>query len=344
MTAWRFALSGLRRGWKSPELLILAIAIAVAVAASSAVTLFSDRVARAIANQSGETFGADASFLSRTPLSEELVGALERIGVRRTALVQFPSMASAGERTSLVSVKAAGDGYPLRGTLRSSSEPFAVEREDAAGPGAGEAWVDLRGWQDLGLNVGTAIQLGRSTFKVTRLLTYEPDRGGGFGDLAPRVLVALSDLDATGLLGPGSRVSWSTLVAGDERQLQEVTALPLPTGVRRVTPQDGRPEIRNSLSRAQQFLDIAVLAAMLLAGAAIAVTSHQHGVKLRDEAALLKVLGAPMRLIATRSLVRLLALTLVASGVGLVVGVLGQAVVGRIAADLMETPLPPARG
>src|SRR5687767_8187925 len=100
VSAWRFAASGLRRGWSSPELLILAIAIAVAVAASSAVSLFGDRVARAIASQSGETFGADAAFLSRAPLTDDVTNALERIGVRRTAVAQFPSMGSAGERTA----------------------------------------------------------------------------------------------------------------------------------------------------------------------------------------------------------------------------------------------------
>jgi putative ABC transport system permease protein len=338
MTSW------LRRWLRTPELLILAAAVAVAVAASSAVTLFSDRVSRALEDQSGEAFGADAAFRSRDPLPAEIERVLAAdSGLRRAQLVQFPSVAFKGDDSSLAAVKAVDAHYPLRGELRSAGEPFGTERADARGPASGEAWVDLRLWQDLRLAIGDHIQIGRSSLRVSRILAYEPDRGGGFSDLAPRLMIAIEDLPATGLITPSSRVQYTTLVSGVPEKIQALRELELPPGVRFQTPKDGRRELGNALQRARQFLDIAVLSAMLLAGAAIGASAHQHGQRLRDEAAILKALGATAGTVARRALQRLLMLSLIAGVAGLGVGLLAQDIVAAAAAGMMRNPLPAAR-
>ncbi|MCC2656573.1 MAG: hypothetical protein K0Q76_1681, partial [Panacagrimonas sp.] len=337
-------MSWLRRWLRTPELLILAAAVAVAVAASSAVSLFSDRVSRALEDQSGEAFGADAALRSRVPLPAELEAALQAEGdLRRARLVQFPSVAFNGDESSLAAVKAVDAHYPLRGELRSTGEPFGAERAETRGPGPGEAWVDLRLWQDLGLSIGDPIQIGRSSLRVSRILAYEPDRGGGFSDLAPRLMIAADDLPATGLITPGSRVQHTTLLAGPPERIQALSKLTLPPGVRLQTPKDSRRELGNALQRARQFLDIAVLSAMLLAGAAIGASAHQHGQRLRDEAAILKALGATSGIVARRALQRLLLLATIAGAIGLCVGLLAQDVVAAVAAGMMRNPLPPAR-
>lgn len=338
MTSW------LRRWLRTPELLILAAAVAVAVAASSAVTLFSDRVSRALEDQSGEAFGADAAFRSRDPLPAEIERALAAdSGLRRAELVQFPSVAFKGDDSSLAAVKAVDARYPLRGELRSAGEPFGAERSEARGPVSGEAWVDLRLWQDLRLSIGDPIQIGRSSLRVSRILAYEPDRGGGFSDLAPRLMIAIEDLPATGLITPSSRVQYTTLVSGAPEKIQALRDLSLPPGLRFQTPKDGRRELGNALQRARQFLDIAVLSAMLLAGAAIGASAHQHGQRLRDEAAILKALGATAGTVARRALQRLLMLSLVAGVAGLGVGLIAQDIVAAAAAGMMRNPLPAVR-
>ncbi|MGH8519391.1 MAG: ABC transporter permease, partial [Panacagrimonas sp.] len=126
-------------------------------------------------------------------------------------------------------------------------------------------------------------------------------------------------------------------------RIQAWSEIALPPGVRLQTPRDGRRELGNALQRARQFLDIAVLSAMLLAGAAIGASAHQHGQRLRDEAAILKALGATAGLVARRALQRLLLLALIAGAIGLGVGLLAQDVVSAAAAGMMRNPLPPAR-
>lgn len=341
MTALRFAWRRLRRGWRSGELLILALALVVSVAAASAVGLFGDRVRRAVQTQSGDAIGADALISSREALPAALLEQLAALPLRRAAVSELASVVLSGEDTLLVSVKAAESGYPLRGALRVADQPYGTARERRDRPPSGEAWADLRVWQELRLQPGATIQLGQSSFRVSGVIEYEPDRGSGFTDLAPRVLIGAEDLPATGLVSVGSRVQYTQLLAGEPGDLAKAEALPLPQGARYLKPDTARPEVGRALSRAGQFLDIAVLAAILLAAAAVALSARQHGQAQRDEVALLKCLGASSRLIGITLLLQLLLLGLIAGVVGAAIGYAGQAVLALLIGQLVDTPLPP---
>ena len=340
IAALRFAIRRLRRSWRSGEMVIMALALVVAVAAVSAVGLFSQRVRFALVNQSGDTMGADLIFSSRDPLSADVIKSVDASASAVTQAAQFPSVVLNGEATALASVKAVGIGYPLRGVLRITDQPFGVVRSARGIPPRGEAWVDLKLWTALGLKTGAVVQAGSSQFRVSAIVDSEPDRGGGFMDLAPRFLMNAADLPASQLLGPGSRAQYSLMATGNDAQRKVLNAMMLPHGVRRVSPQDARPEVRNAISRAGQFLDIAVLAATLLAAAAIALSAHQHGTKLRDEIALLKCLGARQRFLGMALILNLLLLGIAAGVVGAAIGWAAQTVIANLLSNVLALDLP----
>jgi len=342
MNAFAFALRRLRRGWRSGELLIVLLALTIAVAASGSVHVFTERVRLAISAQSGETLGADLVFSSRDPLPEELRDQARHAGLRTLDSTLFSSVVFAGEASSLVSIKTVADGYPLRGELRLADQPFGTPRVASDAPARGEAWVDARLWQDLQLEAGAQIQAGRLTLKVAAVVDNEPDRGSGFVDLAPRLIINAADLPASGLLAPGSRAQHSLYIAGEREALEPLLTVELPRGVRRTTPEEARPQLRNSIERAGQFLDIAVLAATLLACAAVALASRQYGEKLRDEIALLKCLGARRAFLTRALLLQLFLLGLVAGSVGAGLAYGAQAVLTGVLGGLMQLALPPA--
>jgi putative ABC transport system permease protein len=342
IAALRFAIRRLRRSWRSGELLILAFALTVAVAAVSAVGLFSERVRSALVNQSGDTMGADLIFTSRDPFSADVINVVSASAGAIAKVAQFPSVILNGEATALASIKAVTEGYPLRGILRITDQPFGLVRQAQGIPARGEAWVDLKLWTALGLKAGDVVQAGASHFRVSAIVDSEPDRGGGFMDLAPRFLINAADLPASQLLGPGSRAQYSLMVTGTVQQRAMLSALTLPAGVRRVSPQDARPEVRNAISRAGQFLDIAVLAATLLAAAAIALSAHQHGSKLRDEIALLKCLGARQRFLGLALIMNLLLLGTAAGIVGAAIGWGAQTVIADLLSSVLTLDLPAA--
>jgi putative ABC transport system permease protein len=338
--ALAYALRRLRKGWRSGELLILSLALVIAVAAVSAVSLFTERLRDAMASQTGETLGADLMFTSRDPLPPAIAEAIAGSGVAQQTVVSFPSVVVRGDVTALASIKAVGEGYPLRGALRTSPEPFGTVAKAAGVPARGEAWADQRLWQELGLAPGAEVQAGALALRVTAVLVDEPGRGVGFLDLAPRLLINHADLESTGLLGPGARAQYFLQAAGSAAQLAPLQELTLPTGVRRVTPQEARPEIRNALRNSRDFLGLARLAAALLAAAAIALCARQWGAKLRDEVALLKCLGASQAFVLRALTLSLLLLGLVAGALGALLGLAAQEVVARLLATLLQLEMP----
>ncbi|HSW11725.1 MAG TPA: FtsX-like permease family protein, partial [Solimonas sp.] len=176
--------------------------------------------------------------------------------------------------------------------------------------------------------------------RVVAVVESEPDRGNGFSDLAPRLMIHVDDLAASGLLGPGARAQYALMLRGNETQLAQLQAQLRPAGVRLVTPREARPEIRRALDRSGQFLDIAVLAATLLAAAAVALCAHQHGLRLRDEVALLKCLGASRGFIARALLLNLLLLGLGGGLAGAALGLGAQEMVVRLLGELLQIELP----
>ena len=270
----------LGRQWRIPELRVLALGVVVAVAAVTSVGFFTDRVQRALSQQASELLGADLVVASPNRPRADLRRTASVAGLDLAQTVSFPSVILRGASTLLTDVKAVSNGYPLRGRVRVATRPFDEPFEVEGIPAPGEIWVDLRVLQQLGMQLGDAVQLGERSFTASRLLTYEPDRGGDLFQLAPRVLLNEADLPSTGLITPASRVRYRLLLAGSDAAVARFrTALDgaLEPGERLQGIRDARPELRAALDRSQQFLGLAAVTAVLLAGAAISVAAPVIG-------------------------------------------------------------------
>lgn len=353
--AARHAFATLRRGLRAGDLRVLALALVIAASVASGVGLFTDRVLSAIDRSAGDALGADAVIRSSTPLPAELLQKLHADNVRIVAAAEFPSVVTkvaapdknvpggqdnADDVTQLSSIKAVETGYPLRGDLLISDEPFAPAHVASAVPPRGQIWVDAKLWTMFGLGNGAQLQVGSIALTATAVIVDEPGRGNTFANLAPELMMNAADLDASGLIGPGSRVQYVELLGASSGQIAALNKLELPRGMRLVTPKDARPELKQSLTRARQFLDIAVLMTLLLAAAAVALSARQYGARLRDEVALLKTLGAGRRFLLQSLLMQMLLLGLIAGGTGVVLGALAQELLGRVVAPVLGVALP----
>ena len=341
---WRWAQHHLFALWRDSELRVLALALICAVAASSSVQLFSDRVARAMALQSGETLGADMIISSRLPMQPELQAQLDKLDLQQSHSVHLPSVIWHDDNSHLAGLKAVADNYPLKGQLRSAPTPGENETIHSNGPAAGLAWVDAQLWSALALQAGDSLEIGAKTLQLERLLTYEPDRGSGFADIAPRVMINLKDLPATELLQPGSRAEYRLLLSGSEVALDQVQKLQLPAESKLITPADARPEIRSALERAGAFLALAGITASLLGAVAVALCAHQYGQKIRADVALLRCLGASRHDILSAVLGGLLAMAVLAGGIGAALAWLVQFGLQDLAALMQMPDLPAPRG
>ena len=292
--SWRF----LVRDWRSGELWLLVLSLLMAVAVSTAIALFSDRLQLALGRQVAEVLGADLMIRSPRPLQQSAVDQAEKLGLESSQVLEFPSVVLAGEEMHLVSAKAVQGNYPLRGHIRTSNQPFTQDRQVDDVPKVGEAWLEPRLFPLLGVDIGDKVLLGETELTVARVITLETDRGGDFYSLSPRLLFNMSDVDKTEIIQPGSRVSWKSLFAGQPKQLKTFQAWSkgkLDSSERLVMADDSRRDLRNSVVRLKQFLGLASISAILLAGVAVAMSSRRFAERRFDTCAIMRCAGASRR-------------------------------------------------
>ncbi len=344
MRALRFALLALLRDWRSGELAVLLAALLVAVTALTGVGFFTDRIAQAVVLRASEVLAADLRLQSGRPLDPGYAVLAGEQGIATATTVSFPSVVFFGEDSALTSLRAAGPGYPLRGRLRISEAPFEPARETSALPGRGEAWLDSRLLARLGARVGDRVSVGATTFAVTRVLDYRPDQGSAFVDLAPSLLIGLADLESTELLGPGSRVTWSLLFAGEPAAIRDFKTLlqeRRKPGERLVDVAEASPQIRSSTERAGRFLNLSALITVLLAAVAVAMAARRYTQRHLDNVAVMKCLGAPQALVLQVTVIELGLLALVAATGGSMLGFLAQEILAWLLGGIVRADLPP---
>jgi len=341
---WLFSWRMLWRDWRGGELSILAIGLVIAVTSITAVGFFTDRIERGLQQQSAELIGADLVITSSSPDVSDYLEAAQVNDFQTAITQQFRSVVRGNDRLQLVEVKAVTDGYPLRGVLRISDSAFGTDEATSAVPAAGDVWVEARLLQMLDLNVGDKISLGQSSFNIAKVLRYEPDRAGDLFSVAPRVLMNRSDVAATGLISTGSLVSYRVLLSGERSKINKYRKLikhELRPGEQILTVEEGRPELNTALEKAQQFLGLAALISVLLAGVAVATVAYRFTSRHLDTSAMLRCLGASQQTIIQLFTLEMLWLSLLASTAGCLLGLVTQFVITELLDQLLLTQLPP---
>lgn len=288
-----------RQRWRMPELRLLLVALLVSVTVVSAVGFFTSRVDSAMQTQAKQLLGGDLVLTSARPLAESYLKRATELGLASTQTISFPSMASAGENSQLSQLKIVAAGYPLRGEMR-TAPAIGVADENVTGtiPAQGEIWAEARLFNELNVKPNASVQLGNSTFKLTRVLTQEPDRGTNLFQLAPVIIMNQADLAATGLLSPASRARFTQLFAGKGKAIASLRAELEPNlkpTERFRTLNEDLASVQQALQRSGRFLSLAALLSVVLAGAAVVLTSASLMRRELPAVAVLKAMGMTRR-------------------------------------------------
>lgn len=339
---WRLAMRSLRRDLRAADVRALFIALVLAVAASTMIAFFLDRLERGLERQAGQMLGGDLVLEQRDPFSEELRERLESAGFVLSDQVDLVSMISRGERFQPASLKAVDDVYPHYGV---SHVDFGNGTEQiASGPPPGEAWADPRLVELVDIALGDRVQVGQTELTVSGIIEREADQSGGFGNFNPRLMMHTADVEATGLVQQGSRIEFEILAAGAPAALDQVQGLLAELRRDGVEVRDvrvDRPQLGNALQRAESYLGLAGLAAVLLAGVAVAMSTRRYVERHLDTAALLRCFGASQHQLVTIFTLQLLGLALVAAVIGALLGLIGQAVLIWLLVSFLPMMLPP---
>jgi len=339
---WRLAARSLKRDLRAADVRALFVALVLAVAASTMIAFFLDRLERGLERQASQMLGGDLVIEQREPFSEELRTTLEQAGFTLSDQVDLVSMISRGERFQPASLKAVDDVYPHYGVSH-VDRGNGVEQV-ASGPPPGEAWADPRLAQLIDIAIGDRVQVGQTELLISGIIEREADQSAGFSNFNPRLMLNTADLDATGLVQLGSRLEFELLAAGPPAALEQVQGLLAELRRSGVDVRDvrvDRPQLGNALQRAESYLGLAGLAAVLLAGVAVAMSTRRYVERHLDTAALLRCFGASQNQLVTIFTLQLMGLALIAAIIGALLGLIGQAVLLWLLTSFLPMTLPP---
>jgi putative ABC transport system permease protein len=353
---WHLAWRQLARDFRAGELRLLVVAVTLAVAALTAVGFFADRLNNGLARDARQLLGGDAIIASDQPAPAAFATKAREMGLTVATSATFPSMGRApddkGGGSRLVGVKSVSPNYPLRGKLRVGTGPGRPEQDIARGPAPGSVWTDAALLDALGLKVGDTLLLGDAALRIEQVIVIEPDRGANFTSFAPRVMLHEADLPATGLVQPASRVTYRLAVASPSNNDETVGAYTRWAeaqiksenlrGMRVESFASGRPEMRQTLDRAEKFLNLVALLAALLSAVAVGIAARDFATRHLDDCAMLRVLGQPQRSIALQYLVEFTLVGVAASAAGVALGFAVHYVFVMLLAGLVDAALPAA--
>jgi putative ABC transport system permease protein len=334
--AWRDLRSGLQGFW------IFLTCLALGTAAIAIVGSLGAAIDRGLMEQGQPLLGGDVevALIHREATPAELAflagkGTVSKVGSLR-------AMARGNDMTTLVEIKAIDDPYPLYGAI--DLAPSGNINNAVAGDNVA---VDPILLERLNLKTGDRLRIGEKDFMVRASIVKEPDRISDGLALGPRVMMSDASLQATGLIQPGSLITWKYRVKMKEgaspadmrevvRQAQEDHR---DSGWRVRNRGSAAPGADQYIERLSYFMTLVGLTALIIGGAGIANAASAFINRRTEAIATLKCLGAQQRTITGIYLTEILLVALLAITIGLVAGAVAPAIAQATIGDLIPLPL-----
>ncbi|WP_225770788.1 ABC transporter permease [Inquilinus sp. Marseille-Q2685] len=337
--AARLARRELRGGLKGFRIFLACLALGVG--AIAAVQSVADGIRRSIAEDGQAILGGDIE-LHRLyqPATAEERAQFEAAG-RVSEVVETRGMARnpQDEATTLVELKAVDGAYPLYGRMElegGGDLQAALAQRDGAWGAVADPEVAAR----LGLSAGGRIAVGDAVLQLRGTIAREPDKAGSGLAIGPRLMIARGALDASGLIQPGSMLTWDYRLAlpdgSDTRAVAEdLKARTADANWRVRDDRDAAPSLRRTIDQLTMYLTLVGLTALLVGGAGVGNAVRAWLDARLATIATLKCLGAPGRLIFQTYLLQVLVLSGLGIAIGLAIGAAAPSAVAALIQGLL---------
>ena len=338
MSRFNLALRLLWRDSRNGELTMLILALVIAVTSSTAIALFSDRLQRTMINQTAEFLAADLVIESPAPVPAEWLTKAMQLDLAQARTADFSSVLIEHDELLLAGIKAVSTAYPLRGFLKTTTGDYLTETITRNGPEKGTAWVEKRILPALKLNLGDPLTVGEKQLTISNIISYEPDKKGDFYSFSPRVMINDGDLQATGIVQPGSHVHYFFQFTGEPKALAEFKQWLKPQlnpSQRILDIHEDRPELGSALERAERYLGLSSIVVILISGVAIAMATRRYTERHFNATALLRCLGCKQNEILWLYSSQFVVLGLVSSAIGCLLGWFAQEALFHLLSGLL---------
>ncbi|MFL7048132.1 ABC transporter permease [Vibrio cyclitrophicus] len=314
----------------------VSIALTLIIACVFALSALAERMEQVIVKQGKDALTADSVFISANPIPQLLLELTEAEQLESSQLTRFSTMAFSDHSMQLVTVKAVESNYPLRGEmiLQQANDTFRNHVEP------GELWLDERIFAQLEVEIGDNVTIGDADLTITGRITQEPGLSFNPFQQMPAVLIHESDIDATGAIQPGSRVSFRLFLNGDETQLKSAQDSIELTPSDRWRTQDSASRTNEIFESTTQYLSLTVAIVVIMAATTLVLTCQHYVASRRKTIAMLKSLGASKQWIIKWLSVQVFLLVVIGAVLGIAIGIGLEFLLRIPLGDLLPTPLP----
>jgi putative ABC transport system permease protein len=330
--AWRDTRASRRR------LLFFSLSIVLGIAALVAIGSFGDNLRQAVNDQADGLLGADLLlFLRAEPepgLSQVLAG-LKAERARERDSGGLLSFAAGGAEPRPVQVRALEGNFPFYGSF--VTEPAgAVAR---LRQGGAVAIVDAPLLEQSGARVGDKVRLGQKSYTVVGALEEFPGEPQVLTEMAPPVLVPLSELPPQNR-GVNTRLYLKLPSGADgaaaERELRRGR---WPSLVNIISSADRKRDVAAAVSAIDQFCCLVGFIALFLGSIGLASTIHAYVGQKLNTVAILRCLGASAGQAFSVYLLQGSALGVLGTAFGAALGVAIQLALPALVRDFIPFPV-----
>ncbi|MEZ8223923.1 ABC transporter permease [Vibrio splendidus] len=314
----------------------VSIALTLIIACVFALSALAERMEQVIVKQGKDALTADSVFISANPIPQPLLDLTQVEQLESSQLTRFSTMAFSDNSMQLVTVKAVESNYPLRGEM-------ILEGADKASSNhvkPGELWLDERIFAQLEVEIGDNVTIGDADLTITGRITQEPGLSFNPFQQMPAVLIHTSDIEATGAIQPGSRVSFRLFLNGDDTKLKAAQDSVELTPSDRWRTQDSASRTNDMFESTTQYLSLTVAIVVIMAATTLVLTCQHYVASRRKTIAMLKSLGASKQWIIKWLFVQVSLLVVIGAVLGITIGVGLEFLLRIPLGDLLPTPLP----
>jgi putative ABC transport system permease protein len=278
----------LKSGYLNSSLFSLILAVTIV----SGISLFTDRLEKALSLESAEFLGGDLKFESNESPKAEIYEKARELNLLYSQQVLFASVVYSKTDLQLSSIKTVDGLYPLVGEIELENElgKFLVSEP----PKKGEVWLDERLKNILDIDYGETLGIGDKDFIFSNSIVYEPDRSSSSFAFAPKAMINELNLKETNVIQPGSRIRYSALFSGDENSLSLMNEYLLSikmAGDEITTVGDDTSSLGRAIDRSGNFFLLAGLIAVILSAFTVGISSQRFSRRHTNYVAILKTLG-----------------------------------------------------
>ncbi|ROP20465.1 ABC transporter permease [Vibrio crassostreae] len=314
----------------------VSIALTLIIACVFALSALAERMEQVIVKQGKDALTADSVFISANPIPQPLLDLTQVEQLESSQLTRFSTMAFSDNSMQLVTVKAVESNYPLRGEMILEGVDKALSYHVEPG----ELWLDERIFAQLEVDIGDNVTIGDADLTITGRITQEPGLSFNPFQQMPAVLIHKSDIDATGAIQPGSRVSFRLFLNGDDSKLKAAQDSVELTPSDRWRTQDSASRTNDMFESTTQYLSLTVAIVVIMAATTLVLTCQHYVASRRKTIAMLKSLGASKQWIVKWLSVQVSLLVVIGAVLGITIGIGLEFLLRIPLGDLLPTPLP----